>query len=189
VRVLLDMMGLLINPLRLSERVANASEDTPPNLPMFDSDGDRFSTKEAFRGSDWRGKDCNDLDATVYPGRLATDHAPLIDHNCNGISGKGLDGLSFEDKYCKGTGQRGVTILGDSAAAHFSIPPAWVTAKGNSAEVWSGRLCAFFRALCGFLSICRTLVVNHVSFRPFVGARERRRLAGLLVVHWLEERG
>ena len=28
-------------------------------------------------------------------------------------------GESYEDLLCKGTGQRGVAILGDSAAAHF----------------------------------------------------------------------
>ena len=33
-------------------------------------------------------------------------------------------GESYEDLLCKGTGQRGVAILGDSAAAHFQYAPA-----------------------------------------------------------------
>ena len=35
---------------------------------------DQFShaVVDTFRGTDWRGRDCNDLDKTVYPGRAAT---------------------------------------------------------------------------------------------------------------------
>jgi hypothetical protein len=32
----------------------------PEHLPLVDEDGDRYSTWPYLRGSDWRGKDCND---------------------------------------------------------------------------------------------------------------------------------
>lgn len=35
--------------------------------------------------------------------------------------GVAYQGESYEDMYCKGTEQRGVIILGDSAAAHFHV--------------------------------------------------------------------
>lgn len=56
---------------------------------MIDLDGDRHSTIPTLRGTNWRGKDCDDLDATIYPGRKTWDSKffPNIDYNCNGISG------------------------------------------------------------------------------------------------------
>ena len=33
-------------------------------------------------------------------------------------------------RWCKGTRPMGTIILGDSAAAHFHIPPSWVRARG-----------------------------------------------------------
>lgn len=38
--------------------------------------------------------------------------------------------MSYEDLFCEGTEQRGVMFLGDSATAHFHIPPSWLTANG-----------------------------------------------------------
>ncbi|KAJ1441788.1 hypothetical protein B484DRAFT_390492 [Ochromonadaceae sp. CCMP2298] len=32
--------------------------------------------------------------------------------------------------FCQGSGQRGLIMLGDSATAHFHIPPQWLTAAG-----------------------------------------------------------
>ena len=60
------------------------------HLPLDDSDGDAFAGAPAgllsngFRGASWRGRDCNDLDETIYPGRRYTTHGPDVDHNCNG---------------------------------------------------------------------------------------------------------
>jgi len=53
--------------------------------PSFDDDGDMFSTHESRRGSDWRGKDCDDENDSVFPGRYDSD--VNNDNNCNGIFG------------------------------------------------------------------------------------------------------
>jgi len=101
------------------------------HLPLKDFDGDRFAPLEAkrLRGSDWRGADCDDKRRDVYPGRKVTVHDDSVDHNCNGIYGGNSTG-SYEDLFCKGTQQRGLIMLGDSATAHFHIPPQWLTANG-----------------------------------------------------------
>lgn len=65
----------------------------------------------------------------MYPGRKVTAHDSSVDHNCNGISGGNSTG-SYEDLFCKNTQQRGLIMLGDSATAHFHIPPQWLTANG-----------------------------------------------------------
>lgn len=104
--------------------------------PLQDHDGDRFSTKQMrrLRGSDWRGYDCDDQRDDVYPGRLtyasSTDAANRnLDHNCNGIYGGNATGM-YEDIFCGEYQPRGLVILGDSATAHFHIPPQWITADG-----------------------------------------------------------
>lgn len=38
-------------------------------IPAIDHDGDKFSPTEQFRGSIWRGRDCNDKRNDVYPGK------------------------------------------------------------------------------------------------------------------------
>ena len=38
-----------------------------------------------LRGTDWRGKDCNDFRDDVYPGRKPIDYDVEYDSNCNGI--------------------------------------------------------------------------------------------------------
>ena len=53
--------------------------------PFFDDDGDMFSNYESLRGSNWRGKDCDDNSNSVFPGRYDPDVAN--DNNCNGIFG------------------------------------------------------------------------------------------------------
>lgn len=98
--------------------------------PIVDLDGDLFSPQKGFRGCDWRGKDKDDLDAGVRPGVYDAAHG-LIDNNCNGISGWTLEGdMTFENKFCKNSGARGVVIFGDSAAAAFHIPKQWIIEKG-----------------------------------------------------------
>lgn len=102
------------------------------HLPLSDADGDTFPPSgddRGFRGADWRGRDCNDTDPNVRPGRGSQlpGEDPNVDHNCNGISGvDAASGKSYEELWCEGTDRRGVTILGDSAAAHFDIPPSYL---------------------------------------------------------------
>jgi acyloxyacyl hydrolase len=43
---------------------------------------------------------------------------------CAGIYGGNETG-SYEDLFCKDVPQRGLVVLGDSATAHFHIPPQW----------------------------------------------------------------
>ena len=106
------------------------------HLPIDDVDGDYFSDLRTFRGSSWRGKDCNDLDADIYPGRH-TEGDEYFDTNCNGIYGTDpASGESYEKKWCAGTGQMGTVLLGDSAGAHFHIPPAWLTSTELSVEAF-----------------------------------------------------
>jgi acyloxyacyl hydrolase len=99
-----------------------------PHLPLFDLDGDRFSDYAELRGYDWRGKDCNDLDKNVFPGRLSADD--LSDNNCNGIAGIDTSTFkSYESEWCDNTGAVGIAMLGDSATAHFRIPTDFLTAS------------------------------------------------------------
>jgi acyloxyacyl hydrolase len=51
------------------------------------------------------------------------------DNNCNGIFGVDPNtNIPYEKQFCEGTGQMGVAILGDSATAHFRIPPNYFVA-------------------------------------------------------------
>lgn len=115
------------------------------HLPILDGDGDAFTPiddtldgllSRSARGSHWRGADCNDLSAEVYPGRRAIAGDLLEDTNCNGIHGvDSVTKKSYEHLWCSGTNQpRGVAVLGDSASAHFHIPPSWLSAANFSLE-------------------------------------------------------
>ncbi|XP_069586330.1 acyloxyacyl hydrolase isoform X1 [Ranitomeya imitator] len=96
--------------------------------PAEDYDKDNFSVFPSLRGYHWRGKDCNDINNSIYPGRSPKDWDSLQDSNCNGIWGfDPEDGIPYEKKFCAGTDSKGIIILGDSAAAHFHIPPEWLT--------------------------------------------------------------
>ena len=101
------------------------------HLPLLDGDNDYFASGlYQLRGASWRGKDCNDQDATIYPGRALSNHGPTVDHNCNGISGVNATGGSYEQHFCSGANRpMGVGILGDSATAHFHIPPQLLNAR------------------------------------------------------------
>ena len=104
--------------------------------PYFDTDGDVFSSYSGLRGHDWSGKDCDDSNNAVFPGRYDKDIAQ--DTNCNGIFGVDpRTGVSYEDQWCEGTGAMGVAILGDSAAAHFRIPPNYLVAQNLSTNTLS----------------------------------------------------
>ena len=106
------------------------------HLPIDDIDDDYFSDVQTFRGTSWRGKDCNDADSNIYPGHYTTDDA-VLDTNCNGIYGVDPDsGETYESLWCNGTGQMGAVILGDSAGAHFHIPPSWLMSKNLSVDAF-----------------------------------------------------
>lgn len=116
---------------QLIDKFANNHE------PIDDSDGDGFSTLHTFRGAYWRGKDCNDVDKQIYPGRATSDDA-LKDTNCNGIIG--IDPSTkktYEEQWCSGTQAMGTALLGDSAGAHFHLPPSWLTPKEINGDTYS----------------------------------------------------
>ncbi|NXF70054.1 AOAH hydrolase, partial [Ciccaba nigrolineata] len=130
-------------------------------LPFEDFDGDKFSTFPTLRGYHWRGRDCNDKNTTVYPGRRPDNWDVKSDSNCNGIWGVDpKDGLPYEEKFCKGADSQGVVLLGDSAGAHFHIPPEWMTVTQMSAKSFANLPMAFtdeldwpqFSEITGFLN-------------------------------------
>ena len=98
--------------------------------PLSDRDGDVFSPegKEVLRGTHWRGIDCNDKDESIHPGVSGEEEDSVQDINCNGIAGGNETG-TFESIFCDASDSRGVILLGDSATAHFHVPPNWLTAK------------------------------------------------------------
>ncbi|NXI10897.1 AOAH hydrolase, partial [Irena cyanogastra] len=130
-------------------------------LPFEDFDGDKFSTFPTLRGYHWRGRDCNDKNTTVYPGRRPDNWDAKSDSNCNGIWGVDpKDRIPYEEKFCKGADSRGVVLLGDSAGAHFHIPPEWMTVTQMSAKSFANLPMAFsdefdwpqFSEITGFLN-------------------------------------
>jgi len=92
-------------------------------------------------GWHWRGKDCNDEAVDIYPGRKVNNYGPEVDHNCNGIYGVDETGVSWEERLCGGANAPiGLVFLGDSATAHFSVPPTWVNASAINSETFSDLL-------------------------------------------------
>ena len=92
------------------------------HYPAQDLDQDHFSVIRTLRGASWRGKDCNDFDKLIYPGR-GDGHDAVVDTNCNGIVGIDADtGESYEDLWCRGTQSMGSVVYGDSVGAHFHLP-------------------------------------------------------------------
>ncbi|RNF11856.1 GPI inositol deacylase precursor [Trypanosoma rangeli] len=93
--------------------------------PANDADGDLFSSRFTNRGGEWRGRDCDDKDPTVYPGRNTVD--AVKDENCNGIFGvDSATGTAYEEVWCRNSSPMGVIALGDSVTAHFGIPEDFV---------------------------------------------------------------
>lgn len=115
----------------LSPEESRAALTAEPSLkPKQDGDNDGHSADEVGRGVHWRGRDCDDNNADIYPGRRSSIFPPDVDHNCNGISGiDAATGQSWEDLYCKDTPRYGYLALGDSATAHFGIPGDYITAS------------------------------------------------------------
>ncbi|XP_026302935.1 acyloxyacyl hydrolase isoform X2 [Piliocolobus tephrosceles] len=103
------------------------------SVPFKDVDSDKYSVFPTLRGYHWRGRDCNDSDQSVYPGRRPDNWDVHQDSNCNGIWGiDPKDGIPYEKKFCEGSQPRGIILLGDSAGAHFHISPEWITASQMS---------------------------------------------------------
>ncbi|XP_071812000.1 acyloxyacyl hydrolase-like [Apostichopus japonicus] len=99
------------------------------HMPIADQDEDRFSTIQTLRGTHFRGRDCDDVQKSIYPGRKPVDGDKTEDSNCNGITGVDKKtGNSYEELFCSNATNYGVGILGDSAAAHFHLPRAWFSA-------------------------------------------------------------
>ncbi|XP_025028838.1 acyloxyacyl hydrolase, partial [Python bivittatus] len=130
-------------------------------FPFVDLDGDHFSTYPNLRGYYWRGRDCDDTNAAVYPGRRPETWDAKEDSNCNGISGVDpKDGIPYEQKFCNGTESKGIIMLGDSAGALAHIPPEWITASQISPKTYSNLLDVIsneidwpqFSAVTGFLN-------------------------------------
>ena len=107
--------------------------------PIVDIDLDKFSTYDKLRGSNWRGKDCNDLMAEVYPGRKETTYTADVDHNCNGIFGMLNATTTWEQRVCT-VQSLGTVVLGDSAGAHFEIPPRYFNASEINSTTYSDLL-------------------------------------------------
>lgn len=94
----------------------------------MDIDNDGFSTVANFRGYNWRGKDCDDFSSAIYPGRKSFDgvNNKAADHDCNGVFGINKEtGKYYEEELCGESDRLGVIVIGDSAGAHFSIPPKY----------------------------------------------------------------
>ncbi len=107
------------------------------HLPFDDFDNDTFSTVREFRGWSWRGRDCNDFDRNVRPGRDSKGLDPTVDWNCNGIYGVNPEtGKGYEEELCSGTPQYGIAYVGDSAGAHFHIPPSFMNASQIQANTF-----------------------------------------------------
>lgn len=95
------------------------------HMPAVDLDGDRFSVMKTFRGTSWRGKDCDDGSKDIHPGSRPHFSDVNKDTNCNGIYGADSSGNAYEDQLCLNSQQRGAVVLGDSISAHFHLPREW----------------------------------------------------------------
>jgi acyloxyacyl hydrolase len=96
--------------------------------PDADFDGDLFASDPVLRGYNFRGQDCDNFDASVHAGRRTGVAGQ--DYDCNGIDGFNPQTMQpYKDELCAGTPHIGVVAIGDSAGAHFSIPPRYMNAS------------------------------------------------------------
>ena len=113
----------------------------PPSSIFIDNDGDHFSAETAINGGyNWKGKDCNDQDDNIYPGRKVNPYPEEeIDYNCNGIQGKSCNSKrSLKETTCDGTTQLGTVVVGDSIGARYEIPLKWFDASQWKRGVFTG---------------------------------------------------
>ena len=104
---------------------------------MFDLDKNKFGTEITFRGSSWRGRDCDDFSSSIHPGAQIVQGDSIGDHTCNGIYGmNSASGRPWEEELCNETQRMGIAILGDSISAHFHIPEQWLDAKQFSSAAF-----------------------------------------------------
>ncbi|CAH0559422.1 unnamed protein product [Brassicogethes aeneus] len=95
--------------------------------PAQDHDEDGFSIISSARGFDWKGRDCNDNNPDIYPGRLPYKMDVGEDSNCNGIYGMDTKtNTPWEEVLCKGSKPSGLIYIGDSIGAHFHMPQIWI---------------------------------------------------------------
>lgn len=130
------------NPWQWLEDLFLAVADHEPD---FDFDGDHFGAEPTLRGYNWRGKDCDNFDSTVYPGRATG--TPGNDYDCNGVSGFNPTTMKpYKDELCDGVEHYGVVAVGDSAGAHFAIPPSYMNASEIGPNTYRSidRLCFLF---------------------------------------------
>jgi len=124
-----DELEISVSPFEWLLNLIKKSQDTL--VPLSDKDGDLFSPNVAVsRGYHWRGRDCDDLDAKIRPGRK-TDPYPgrALDFNCNGIKGKDPQTKKdYKELLCANSNQMGVALIGDSAGIFAQIPNEWATA-------------------------------------------------------------
>ena len=127
------------------------------HLPFDDLDNDTFSNAQEFRGWSWRGKDCNDFDRNVRPGRDSRGLSAAVDWNCNGISGSDpASGRPYEETLCQDVPQYGIAYIGDSAGAHFHIPPQYMNAsqiQESTVRRRGGEQAFLWRSLMRFSSL------------------------------------
>ena len=105
---------------------------TIPWVSYYREEGENllFCLAGGGRGYWWRGLDCDERNDDVYPGRLPKNDDRLKDSNCNGIYGVDQYGEALESKYCSRYPAKGITVLGDSASAHFGLPARWMRPAG-----------------------------------------------------------
>ena len=74
------------------------------DLPLIDLDNDTYSSSVvSWRGTSWRGRDCDDINHLNHPGAKPRDWDIGFDSNCNGIHGKDpVFGKPYEELLCKG---------------------------------------------------------------------------------------
>ena len=124
----------------IRDALANLEEN---HYPLHDLDGDHNTATDAeSRGYNWRGRDCDDLDPSIHPGRKADPYpGENADFNCNGIKGKdNTTNQDYKTLFCDNTQQLGVVVMGDSAGAHCEIPPQWMNGTAWSEAVFANVL-------------------------------------------------
>jgi acyloxyacyl hydrolase len=116
------------------------------HLPDVDYDGDAFSEYLAqARGYNWRGRDCDDTDANIYPGRKVNPSDLNIDYNCNGISGVDPDtNQPWKSQLCDESNQMGFAVIGDSVGAHFEIPPQYINGSSWNSSTFDDAIPRIF---------------------------------------------